>query len=173
MFFLSFFKYFGKPDFFDFTFWHQFNASQLGWKSTIFIRFACCIYWARKSCKQIIYCKTFSCPKKHNYMKIGLTLLFIVWSNINMFTLARLWYLDCQTTFLYCQFFNGIPLGLQDQYLTVRIRYEPQNSILRSSHAKYTFLVRCVARWNHSTCFDAEIVSTWQRISHHLRSLRV
>ena len=57
-------------------------------------------------------------------------------------------------------FFNGIPLGLQDQYLAVRIRYEPQKSILRSSHVKYTFLVRCVARWNHSTCFDAEIVST-------------
>ena len=34
-----------------------------------------------------------------------------------MFTLARLWYLDCQTIFLYCNFFNGILLGLQDQYL--------------------------------------------------------
>ena len=35
----------------------------------------------------------------------------------NMFTLAQLWYLDCQTTFLYCHFFNGIPLSLQDYYL--------------------------------------------------------
>ena len=39
-----------------------------------------------------------------------------------MFTLARLWYLDCQTTFLYCHFFNGIPIGLQGHYLEVRIR---------------------------------------------------
>jgi len=90
-----------------------------------------------------------------------------------MFTLARLWYLDCQTTFLYCHFFEGIPLGLQDQYLAVRIRFEPQKSILWSYYAKYTLLVRCVARWNHSTCFEAEIARTWQWISCHLRSLRV
>ena len=98
--------------------------------------------------------------------------LLKAWSNINMFTLAQLWYLDIQTIFLYCHFFNGIPLGLQDQYLALRIRFEPQKLILRSSHAKYTLLVRCVARWNHSTCFEAEIASTWQRISRHLRSLR-
>ena len=90
-----------------------------------------------------------------------------------MFTLAQLWHLDCQPTFLYCHSFNGIPLRLQDQYLAVRIRFEPQKSILRSFYAKYTLLVRFVARWNHSTCLEAEIASTWQRISRHLRSLRV
>ena len=90
-----------------------------------------------------------------------------------MFTLARLWYLDCPTTFLYCHFFNGIPLGLKDQYQAVRIRFEPQKSILRSSYAKYTLLTRCVARKNHSAYFEAEIASTWQRISRHLRSLCV
>ena len=31
----------------------------------------------RKIAIQLIYCITFSCPKKHNYRKIGLTLLFI------------------------------------------------------------------------------------------------
>ena len=90
-----------------------------------------------------------------------------------MFTLARLWYLDCQTTFLYCHFFSGIPLGLRDQYVAVRIRFEPQKSILWSSYAKYTLLVRCVARWNHSACIEAEIANTWQRIIRDLRSLCV
>ena len=31
----------------------------------------------RKIVIQLIYCITFPCPKKHNYRKIGLTLLFI------------------------------------------------------------------------------------------------
>ena len=62
----SFFKYFGisdKNDIFDFTSWHQFSASQLGWKSTIFIRLACCIYWAQKSCSTTILLHNFSLSK--------------------------------------------------------------------------------------------------------------
>ena len=89
-----------------------------------------------------------------------------------MFTLARLSYLDCQKTFLFCHFFNGIPLGLQDQYLAVRICFEPQKSILRSSYAKYALLGHCSARQNHSTCFEAGITGTWQRIGRHPRSLK-
>ena len=75
----SFFKYFGiseKNDIFDFTCWHQFSASQLGWKSTIFISFACCIYWAQKSCNTTNLLHKFFLSKKHSYRKIGLIQLF-------------------------------------------------------------------------------------------------
>ena len=62
----SFFKYFGIPEknIFDFTSWHQFSASQLGWKSTIFIWFACYIYWAHKSCNATNLLHNFSLSKK-------------------------------------------------------------------------------------------------------------
>ena len=79
-----------------------------------------------------------------------------------MFTLARIWHLDCQATFLSSHFFNSVPLGLY--YENPRTgypsgRFEPQKSILRSSYAIYILVVRCIAQENHSACFEVEIAS--------------
>ena len=77
----SFFKYFGIPeknDIFDFTFWHQLSASQVGWKSTIFIPFACCIYWLRKSCNTTNLLHNFSLSKKAQLQENWINLI-IYW----------------------------------------------------------------------------------------------
>ena len=77
----SFFKYFGIPEkngSFDFTFWYQFSACQLGWKSTIFIRFACCIYWAQKGCNATNLLHNFSLFKKAQLQENWMNLI-IFW----------------------------------------------------------------------------------------------
>ena len=80
--------------------------------------------------------------------------------NINMFTLARIRYLDCQTTFFSSHFFKWRSENLRTGHPSGR--FEPQNAILV---ACYT------ARKNHSTCFEAEIASKRRRIRCKLPSI--
>ena len=52
-------------------------------------------------------------------------------------------------------------------------RFEPQKGSLRSSYATCTLVARRIARYNHSSCFEAETAIKWQRISRQLRPLRL
>ena len=90
-----------------------------------------------------------------------------------MFTLAGLSCLDYQTTFPSCHF-NGVPLALHNLYSSGEFE-SPKSLNITKFLCKCSYVFRFVVRYNHSTCFQAEIPSNQQykQISRHLRSLRV
>ena len=78
-------------------------------------------------------------------------------NNINMFTLAELSCLDYQTKFPSCHF-NGVPLALHNLYSSGEFE-SPKSLNITKFLCKCSYVFRFVVRYNHSTCFQAEIPS--------------
>ena len=90
-----------------------------------------------------------------------------------MFTLAGLLCLEYQTTFISCHFEVFHQVCITCTYSSGEFE-APKSLSITKFLCKCSYVFRFVGRYNHSTCFKAEIPSNQQsQISRHLRSLSV